>query len=55
VIENLLFDYNKKQGTTLIIVTHDPELASKCDIQIYIKDGNITAIKHKKTAKKGAA
>jgi putative ABC transport system ATP-binding protein len=55
VIENLLFEYNKKQGTTLIIVTHDPELASKCDIQIYIKDGKITEIKHKKPAKKGSA
>lgn len=40
-IEDLLFGLNKKQGSTLIIVTHDPDLASKCDIQIYIKDGKI--------------
>ncbi len=40
-IENLLFDLNKQGGSTLIIVTHDPELAEKCDIQIYIKDGKI--------------
>lgn len=40
-IENLLFDLNKQSGSTLIIVTHDPELAEKCDIQIYIKDGKI--------------
>ena len=40
-VENLLFDLNKKGGSTLIIVTHDSDLAEKCDIQIYIKDGKI--------------
>ena len=44
VIENLLFGYTKNNGTTLIIVTHDPELAAKCDIQIHIKDGKIESI-----------
>lgn len=38
-IETLLFDLNKKQGITLIIVTHDPELADRCDRQLHIKDG----------------
>lgn len=41
VVEDLLFGLNKKQGSTLIIVTHDTDLAQKCDIQIYIKDGKI--------------
>lgn len=44
VIEKLLFDYNKKQKTTLIVVTHDPDLANKCDMQIQIKDGKIESI-----------
>jgi putative ABC transport system ATP-binding protein len=44
VIENLLFGLNKKGGSTLIIVTHDADLASKCDIKIYIKDGKIDHI-----------
>ncbi|MCA9334964.1 ABC transporter ATP-binding protein [Candidatus Saccharibacteria bacterium] len=44
VIEKLLFDYCKKNHATLIIVTHDHDLASKCDMQIYIKDGKITNI-----------
>jgi len=52
-IEKLLFSYNRKQGTTLIIVTHDPELAAKCDIRVHIKDGKIEHIEHKKAAKKG--
>ena len=40
-IEKLLFDLNKSLGTTLIIVTHDPELAEKCDRTIRLKGGNI--------------
>jgi len=43
-IEKLLFGLNKDGGSTLVIVTHDEELASKCDIQIYIKDGMIERI-----------
>lgn len=44
IIENLLFDYNKKKGATLIIVTHDSDLAAKCDMRIFIKDGRIESI-----------
>lgn len=40
-IEELLFDLNKKKNITLIIVTHDPDLAERCDRQIHIKDGLI--------------
>ena len=40
-IEELLFDLNKTQGVTLVIVTHDEELAARCDAQIFIKDGMI--------------
>lgn len=43
-VEDLLFGYNKNEGVILIIVTHDPELAAKCDIQIHIKDGEIERI-----------
>jgi putative ABC transport system ATP-binding protein len=45
VVEDLLFNYNKKNHITLIIVTHDADLASRCDIQIRIKDGKIESIK----------
>ena len=39
-IIDLLFDLNKK-GTTLIIVTHDEDLAALCDRQIRIADGEL--------------
>ena len=38
-IEKMLFEYNKNSEATLLIVTHDEELAEKCDIRIRIKDG----------------
>lgn len=40
-IEDLLFDLNKRLKCTLVIVTHDADLASKCDIQVHMKDGRI--------------
>jgi len=48
VVENLLFGYNKNNNVTLIIVTHDSDLAKKCDIQIHIKDGKIESIEDQK-------
>jgi|TARA_B110000046_G_scaffold37702_1_gene41172 putative ABC transport system ATP-binding protein len=40
-IEALLFEINKEKGTTLIIVTHDLELAQKTHQIIKIKGGTI--------------
>lgn len=41
VIEDLLFNYCKENNATLIIVTHDEDLAQKCQRVIHIKDGKI--------------
>lgn len=41
VVEDILFRLNKDKGITLIIVTHDEELAAKCDRQVFLKDGQI--------------
>ncbi|OEK06653.1 ABC transporter ATP-binding protein [Roseivirga misakiensis] len=38
-IESLLFDLNKESGTTLVLVTHDLELAQKTDRIIRLKGG----------------
>lgn len=40
-IEQLLYELNRDQGTTLIIVTHDRDLAAKCDRVIELKSGHI--------------
>ena len=47
-VEELLFGYNKNKGVTLIIVTHDAELAAKCDMIVNIKDGKIESVEQKK-------
>jgi len=44
VVEDFLFNYSKKNHATLIVVTHDRELAEKCDAQIEIVDGKIFAM-----------
>ena len=49
-VEQLLFGYNKQKKVTLIIVTHDEELARKCDMRIYVKDGEV--VKTEKRAPK---
>ncbi len=54
-VEQMLFDYNKDRGVTLIIVTHDPDLAGKCDMLVNIKDGKIESVKQQKTDKRKGA
>lgn len=43
IVEGLLFDLNKENQTTLIIVTHDLELANKTDRIIKLKGGKIVS------------
>lgn len=42
-IEALLFEINREQGTTLVIVTHDHELAHKTDHIIRLKGGKLVS------------
>jgi putative ABC transport system ATP-binding protein len=41
MVLDLLLDRNKRAGTTLVLVTHDPEVASRADRKIVLKDGLI--------------
>lgn len=40
-VEALLFEMNKAQGTTLIMVTHDQTLAKKCDRVLVMNAGRL--------------
>ena len=44
-IENMLFRLSKEKEITLIVVTHDPDLANKCERIIELKDGEILSEK----------
>ena len=41
MISDILFKYVKEEGSSLIMVTHDPKLANKAKRKIKIKDGKI--------------
>ncbi|MCU1404941.1 MAG: transporter ATP-binding protein [Glaciihabitans sp.] len=41
VVEDILFELNRSKGITLIIVTHDEDLAARCDRRVYIRDGKL--------------
>ena len=43
-IIQLLFDLNSESGTTLLLVTHDPDLASRCDRTLRLQDGELNDI-----------
>ncbi len=42
-VMDLLFDLQAAHGTTLILVTHDAELAGRCNRQLHLADGRIAA------------
>lgn len=40
-IVELLFDLREKRGATLVLVTHDPNLAARCDRRVRLADGAV--------------
>lgn len=51
-IVSLMRDLNRKFGKTLIIVTHDPEVAKMTDRVVQLKDGRITRDSGRKSGPK---
>ena len=41
IVLDLLLERNRRSGTTLVLVTHDPEVAARADRRIVLKDGLI--------------
>jgi putative ABC transport system ATP-binding protein len=50
-IEQLLFDLNKELGTTLVLVTHDQNLAALCQRHVKLVDGQIQEIVQSETGR----
>lgn len=44
VVEEILFGLQRERGITLVVVTHDDDLAAKCDRRIHLKDGEIVSV-----------
>ena len=42
-LHNLFFTLRDKYGQTIIIVTHDPDLAKMCDRSLYMVDGQFVS------------
>jgi len=43
-IADLLFELNRESGTTLVLVTHDPELAERCDRRLHMEAGHLSEL-----------
>ncbi|QNN55364.1 ABC transporter ATP-binding protein [Diaphorobacter ruginosibacter] len=43
-VMQLMFELNREQGTTLVMVTHDRAIAARCDRRILIEAGSVSAI-----------
>jgi putative ABC transport system ATP-binding protein len=42
-VEDILFGLQRDRGITLVVVTHDPDLAARCDSSVTIADGQIVS------------
>ncbi|RLK48340.1 putative ABC transport system ATP-binding protein [Alkalispirillum mobile] len=43
-VADLLFRINREQGTTLVLVTHDPALGERCDRVLNLADGRLEGV-----------
>ena len=41
---DLLFALRQRTGTTLLLITHDRELAARCDRQVHLSDGRVDEV-----------
>jgi putative ABC transport system ATP-binding protein len=45
-IMDLIFGLHRKSGSTLVLITHDPQLASRCERKVLMHDGKIASSIH---------
>jgi putative ABC transport system ATP-binding protein len=41
-VMDLMFEMNREAGTTLVLVTHDRQIAARCDRQLRMEAGRLT-------------
>ncbi|MBB2201970.1 ABC transporter ATP-binding protein [Gluconacetobacter tumulisoli] len=41
-VMTLMFSLQQQYGTTLVLITHDPALAARCDRRLHVRDGRVT-------------
>lgn len=49
VIADLIFEETRRRGATLVLVTHDPALAARCDRTLRMRSGEIEAETRRET------
>ncbi|MWB97120.1 ABC transporter ATP-binding protein [Agromyces seonyuensis] len=54
-VEEILFRLNREQGITLVVVTHDEDLAARCDRRITVRDGLLVDVDAEADAELGEA
>ena len=54
VVEDILFGLNRDEGITLVVVTHDDDLAAQCDRRVELQDGVVIADERVGTERDGA-
>lgn len=53
-VEDILFGLHRDEGITLVVVTHDDDLAAKCDRRVELQDGVVIADERVGTERDGA-
>ncbi|EXF24320.1 ABC transporter ATP-binding protein [Nesterenkonia sp. AN1] len=46
IVEDILFGLHRDHGITLVVVTHDEDLAAKCQRRLMMQDGEIVTEEH---------
>ena len=54
-VRELLLNVNRARKTTIVLVTHDPELAGMADITIALRDGRVTRVTERQGGEQAAA
>ena len=55
LVIDCLFEHQARHGTTLLLITHDPSIAERCERQVALLDGRIVEDRRTRLSRFGAA